>query len=45
MFKKNRNSWAVLLLEQLRSGVLENPFDRPLPEGPLPNVPKWVAYR
>jgi hypothetical protein len=45
VFKKNRNLHARLMLEQLRVGRLEDPFDTLPPEGPLPTLPKWLTYR
>lgn len=44
VWKKNRNAFARLLLEQLRSGRLAEPFHQMPPDGPLPTLPKHAAY-
>ena len=44
VWKKNRNAYARLLLEQLRSGRLGEPFGALPPGGPLPTLPKHLAY-
>ncbi|KAK9806716.1 hypothetical protein WJX72_000383 [[Myrmecia] bisecta] len=43
-WKKNRNMYARLLLEQLRCGRLENPFHTNPPPGPLQMLPRWLLY-
>ena len=43
-WKKNRNAYARLLLEQLRCGKLAEPFAGGPPGGPLPTLPKHLAY-
>lgn len=45
MWKRNRNQWARLLLDQLNTGVLEAPFDVLPPEGGLPPVQSWMLTR
>lgn len=44
VWKKNRNAYARLLLEQLRCGQLCEPFSAQPPGGPLPTLPKHLAY-
>lgn len=44
MWKKNRNAYAKLLLEQLRCGKLAEPFNALPPDGPLPTLPKHTVY-
>jgi hypothetical protein len=44
VYKRNRNAYAKLLLEQLRSGRLEAPFDAAPPGSPLPTLPKSLTY-
>ncbi|KAL4437071.1 hypothetical protein ABPG75_004210 [Micractinium tetrahymenae] len=44
VWKKNRNAYARLLLEQLRCGRLDQPFSGQPPGGPLPTLPKHLAY-
>lgn len=44
VWKKNRNAYARLLLEQLRCGKLGEPFGGQPPGGPLPTLPKHLAY-
>lgn len=44
VWKKNRNAYARLLLEQLRCGRLGEPFSSQPPSGPLPTLPKHLAY-
>eukprot|EP00232_Nephroselmis_pyriformis_P019414 CAMPEP_0182875286 /NCGR_PEP_ID=MMETSP0034_2-20130328/13448_1 /TAXON_ID=156128 /ORGANISM="Nephroselmis pyriformis, Strain CCMP717" /LENGTH=396 /DNA_ID=CAMNT_0025008021 /DNA_START=143 /DNA_END=1333 /DNA_ORIENTATION=- len=44
VLKKNRNAWARLLLEHLRRGRLEPPFERKPDEGPLKQLQKWWTY-
>lgn len=44
VWKKNRNAYARLLLEQLRRGMLAEPFSAAPPDGPLPTLPKHLAY-
>mmetsp|Transcript_15737 Transcript_15737/g.44037 ORF Transcript_15737/g.44037 Transcript_15737/m.44037 type:complete len:379 (-) Transcript_15737:1-1137(-) len=43
-WRKNRNKYALLMLEQLRRGRLEEPFDKGPPGGPLPTLPKYLTY-
>ncbi len=44
VWKKNRNAFARLLLDQLRAGRLAEPFHQLPPDGPLPTLPKHAAY-
>ncbi|GAB4817988.1 hypothetical protein N2152v2_005034 [Parachlorella kessleri] len=44
VWKKNRNAFARLLLDQLRAGRLAEPFHQMPPDGPLPTLPKHAAY-
>lgn len=44
-WKRNRNLYARLLLEQLRAGVLEVPFHGLPPQGALPTLPAFLTYR
>jgi hypothetical protein len=45
VWKRNRNSYARLLHEQLRSGgKLRAPFDTLPPDGPLPTLSKHTIY-
>lgn len=44
VWKRNRNAYARLLLEQLRCGKLEEPFSAQPPGGPLPTLPKHLGY-
>lgn len=44
VWKKNRNSYARLLLEQLKAGRLEEPFSAMPPSSPLPVLPKSLTY-
>jgi hypothetical protein len=45
VWKRNRNSYARLLHEQLRSGgKLRAPFDTLPPDGPLPTLSKHTLY-
>ncbi|WIA28396.1 hypothetical protein OEZ86_010942 [Tetradesmus obliquus] len=44
-WKRNRNLYARLLLEQLRAGCLEVPFSTLPPEGALPTLPAYLTYR
>ena len=44
VWKRNRNTYARLLLEQLRCGTLAEPFTALPPDGPLPTLPKHLAY-
>ena len=37
--------YARLLLEQLRAGVLEVPFNTLPPQGALPTLPTFLSYR
>jgi hypothetical protein len=43
LWKKNRNSYARLLLQQLIAGRLEEPFDALPCAGPLPTLHKYLA--
>lgn len=45
VWKRNRNQHARLLLAQLRTGVLEAPFDNLPPESGLPTLQPWTLYR
>eukprot|EP00775_Hariotina_reticulata_P004241 gene4241-4491_t len=44
-WKRNRNQYARLLLEQLRAGCLEVPFNGMPPDGGLPTLPAYLTYR
>jgi len=44
IWKKNRNAYAKLLLEQLKAGRIEEPFHRVPPASPLPILPKSLTY-
>ncbi|PRW58703.1 centrosomal of 112 kDa-like isoform X1 isoform B [Chlorella sorokiniana] len=44
VWKRNRNAYARLLVEQLRCGKLVEPFTGQPPGGPLPTLPKHLAY-
>lgn len=44
LWKRNRNAYARLLVEQLRCGKLVEPFTKQPPGGPLPTLPKHLAY-
>lgn len=44
VWKRNRNAYARLLLEQLRCGKLTEPFSAQPPGGPLPTLPKHLSY-
>eukprot|EP00887_Chlorella_sp_A99_P005213 scaffold1.g5213.t1 len=44
VWKKNRNAYAQLLLEQLRAGKLAEPFHLLPPDGPLSTLPKHAVY-
>ncbi len=44
VWKRNRNAYARLLVEQLRCGKLVEPFTAQPPGGPLPTLPKHLAY-
>lgn len=44
VWKKNRNAYAKLLLEQLRCGRLEEPFHASPPTAPLPTLNKSLLY-
>ena len=43
-WKRNRNAYARLLLEQLQAGVLEAPFHVCPPSAPLATLPQWTLY-
>ncbi|KAK3253976.1 hypothetical protein CYMTET_33224 [Cymbomonas tetramitiformis] len=43
-WKKNRNTYAKLMLEMLRRGRLESPYTTQPPNGPLPMLPQWKTY-
>lgn len=46
VWKRNRNSYARLLLEQLRGhSSLDAPFSSMPPDGALPNLPAHLMYR
>lgn len=44
VWKRNRNAYMRLLVEQLRCGKLVEPFTGQPPGGPLPTLPKHLAY-
>jgi hypothetical protein len=44
VWKRQRNAWARLLLQQLRAGRLEEPFNTAPPDGTLPALPKHITY-
>ncbi|KAL4548093.1 hypothetical protein Ndes2526B_g07296 [Nannochloris sp. 'desiccata'] len=44
VWKKNRNAYAKLLLEQLKCGRLEEPFNANPPAAPLPTLNKALLY-
>eukprot|EP00854_Cymbomonas_tetramitiformis_P010887 gene10887-12882_t len=44
-WKKNRNTYAKLMLEMLRRGRLESPYTTQPPNGPLPMLPQWKGGR
>ena len=44
VWKKNRNSYAKLLLNQLKQGRLEKPFNAGPPAGPLQTLPASLTY-
>ncbi len=44
VWKKNRNAYAKLLLNQLKQGCLEKPFNAAPPAGPLQTLPASLTY-
>ncbi|KAL3138552.1 hypothetical protein ABBQ32_006328 [Trebouxia sp. C0010 RCD-2024] len=44
VWKKNRNAYAKLLLNQLKQGRLEKPFNAAPPSGPLQTLPASLTY-
>ena len=44
VWKKNRNAYAKLLLNQLKQGRLEKPFNAAPPAGPLQTLPASLIY-
>lgn len=44
VWKKNRNAYAKLLLNQLKQGRLEKPFNAAPPAGPLQTLPASLTY-
>lgn len=43
VWKKNRNLYARILLNQVHKGNLSEPFDKRPPEGPLPKLNKYLV--
>ncbi|KAL0038714.1 hypothetical protein WJX79_004605 [Trebouxia sp. C0005] len=44
VWKKNRNAYSKLLLNQLKQGCLEKPFNAAPPAGPLQTLPASLTY-
>ncbi|KAH9080831.1 hypothetical protein Ae201684P_007917 [Aphanomyces euteiches] len=42
-WKKNANTYAALLLDMTRRGVLREPFDKNPPSGPLQTLPRYMT--
>lgn len=43
VWKKNRNLYARILLNQVSKGALSEPFDKRPPEGPLPKLNRYLV--
>ncbi|CAD8202853.1 unnamed protein product [Paramecium octaurelia] len=43
VWKKNRNLYARILLNQVSKGTLSEPFDKRPPEGPLPKLNRYLV--
>ncbi|CAD8115781.1 unnamed protein product [Paramecium sonneborni] len=43
VWKKNRNLYARILLNQVSKGILSEPFDKRPPEGPLPKLNRYLV--
>lgn len=45
VWRRNRNAWARLLVEQLRARCLEEPLSKVPPVGALPMLPTYLMHR